>query len=722
MGRPTIGFITPSLNKPWEEIQIASIRKTAREEKLNLMILPGGRLDSDKSSEHSRNIIYGLANEHNLDGLIIRASGLSELTTPERLEAFAKSFAPLPTVMLESKIEGIPSISMDSYTPLKELVQHMIQVHGYTRIGYIGGETQHNMEQERFAAYKDGLTEMGHQFDREQVYNPLDSYNLEAELGHIIDWYKRIGRNLQAVVVFNDVRARLFIRAMKRIGIRVPEDIALCSYDGTPERLHEHPHLTTILSPFTKMGTQAVVNLHKKIRGESIPILNEVKGIPVISESCGCKPSESRESIEELEAVTKTLADKVHNLQIINAMKAYLTTSPRYWEERELFSKVFTDFLIKSEIKTCKIYLYEKPVFDIVLNSKEKVFEYYSFSQRQLKEPRLERITLDQIKHSGHEARKDPFSMVVLPIFSKKVNFGLAVIEPGPHDGDLYETLIYTLGFYFEENRLLNSLHNQSESLKYTNEQLSTTIENLSTTRNRLVQSEKIAALTNLTGGIAHQINTPLGIAITAVSFLQNCLEESLEEDDRESMIQTLCKGFPMIAENLDKVAGLVTSFKNIATEKMSDEKKAVMLRLFLKEQLTSLKAVWNDRIFFVLDCPEKLKMMTYPAILSQIFSILVDNSVSHSGSDLSIIRLTLTVREENENILLEYRDDGPGIPEDVSEKIFEPFFTTKGGNRNPGLGLFIVFNLVSYKLKGSIELIRDGSKGAHFLLSIPNK
>jgi len=726
MGRLTIGLIIPSLHMPWEEIQLASFLKGAEEHDVNLIIIPGGRLDSEETRESSRNIIYSLVNENNLNGLIIWTSGLSELVPVERLTGFVRSFASLPLILMEYQVEGFPSIFADSYKPLKKLMNHLIVDHKYSRIGFIKGEVLHSMSRERLNAFSDAMAESHLSVKDQWIYEPVHSYDEELEIKRIIDWYNKTGVELQAVLVFNDSRAFQFIRAMERIGVRIPEDIAVCSYDDTPNCLYSHPYLTTVRSPFREMSNEAIKQIKRIASGERLTGSRKFSGEIIIRESCGCTLKERGRDRNNALEITRFLGDKMHNQQLISSMRACLTASPFYWKDRDLFSVVFSRFLAHAAIRTCKIYLYKTPLTGKVIGIDTELHEYFTYSRGELKKPSDEIITIDGIRHQSGKARIERFNFIVLPLYSNTTHFGLAVVEPGPVDGDLYETLMYVLGSFFEENRLLYTLNSQSENLKKTNERLSTTIENLNTTRDMLVQSEKIAALSNLTGGIAHQINTPLGIAITAVSFLNSCYSDysdSGENEHRETkqvFEKALKSGLPMIAGNLNRVADLVSMFKNIAVENISGEKNQIVLDIFLKEQLSSLKAVWNNRILPDVQCPKSLPVKSFPGILSQVLSLLVENSVKHRSEENTKAKISLMIHEEVERIIIDYRDDGPGISHDVARKIFDPFFSTKGGNQNPGLGLFIIHNLITYKLHGSIELIDDDSAGVCFRISLP--
>ncbi|MBB6479740.1 substrate-binding domain-containing protein [Spirochaeta isovalerica] len=719
MNRRTIGLIIPSLHLPWEDVQIAGIIEACRDEDINLVILPGGRLDSRDVRESSRNVLYSLVDDRNIDGLIIWTAGLSELVSQERLDGFIRTFDPVPVVLLDCRHEGYDHIFADSYHPMKELVNHLIKDHKLSAIGYISGERQHMLGNDRFRAYKDALEESDIPFRQDFVFETKHSYDEELEIRGLIEWYEGIKEELQGVAVFNDTRARQFIDAMNRIGIRIPEDLALCSYDDTPNSLYYHPYLTTVHAPFREIGREGVRAIIARIDGDSEQPDRDFRGRILIRESCGCTFELNESNRHKVENLASSLGEKMRNIQLVNSLRAYLKASPDYLTNRENFNSVFSDFLTRSSIPLCKIYLFN--------NQEEKsLFEYYSYSNGSLDKPSEKVLTLGDIKYRPGIPRENRFTFIVLPLFSRAANFGFVIVEKGTGDGDMYETLMYILGSYFKENRLLSSLHEQSNDLKKSNDQLSTTVENLNATRNLLVQSEKIAALSNLTGGIAHQLNTPLGVAITAVSYLESCYEgyRNPKDSDKEkagrALVMALDKSLPIVTQNLKRVADLVSTFKDVAVENISGEKGTIVVDLYLREQMNSFRALWNNRISVKVISGDSFSIEVFPGVLSQILSILVENSVRHSESETSHSLISVEVSRKGTETIIDYYDDGPGIPHEIRGKIFDPFFSTKGGNQNPGLGLFIVHNLVSYKLRGSIEVIDRFDGGACFRIVLP--
>jgi len=713
--RKTIGFINPSLHLPWEDIQLKGILDGARELDVNISILPGGRLNSSIPGEAQRNILYKLADNRNLDGLIIWSSGLDEFVSHKTLAEFIHSFSPLPVISLEHSVSGIPSIRMDSYTTLKSLIRHLIDDHGYRSIAYIRGAENHTAEMERYKAYLDAMEESGLSIQPEWIVPPIVIQEEEPEIQRLSRWFSQFGKKLEAVVAFNDIRIIYFIKAMKRLGVKIPEDLAVCGYDNIPQDIFSHPFLSTIGAPFYEMGYHSVELIVQMIDGKSIPEETAFKGQPIYRESCGCSVGDGGgTSLSDSSEALIRLGRKTRYQQLISRMRSELIAAPDPDINRKVFLKVFSEGLARLEIPSCRILLYETPfksLDKIDLNVILQPYMDYQESNSNLFPQR--NIPIGKLKNMLNTDQGKRYSLIVLPIFFNQTHFGLALLEMGPLDGDLYQSLMLLLGAFFEEFRLLNNL---SESI----------IE-LNKTRDLLVQSEKIAALSNLTGGVAHQINTPLGISLTAASYLENCCEELMNNDDDPSerilseLVSVLKKGLPLILTNLEKVADLVSNFKNISIDQTIGEKRTILMNMFFEEQLISLKYRWKDLITVKLTCPENIGINSYPGAFSQILVQLVENSVIHGSPDSPSVSICLDVQYIGETLIITYEDNGPGISPDLIKKIYDPFFSTRGGNKSPGMGLFIVYNLVTQKLMGTIECTNKQEDGIRFVIKVPS-
>lgn len=254
----------------------------------------------------------------------------------------------------------------------------------------------------------------------------------------------------------------------------------------------------------------------------------------------------------------------------------------------------------------------------------------------------------------------------------------------------------------------------------------------LTRAQQRLVQSEKLASLGALVAGIAHEVNTPIGIAVTTSSYLADSLVQfgkaaadgRLRRSDLDAFLNTQKEGMSLLVSNIDRAADLIQSFKQVAADRTSDVRRSFDLAPWLNDLLFSLSPTWKRAGHqVVVECPSGIAMDSYPGVLSQVLSNFVTNSLVHGyrPGEAGTIRITATAPDAD-TVQLVYEDDGRGIPEASLERIFEPFFTTRRNAGNTGLGLHIVHNLVIGPLGGTISVTSRPDAGTRFVLRFPRE
>ncbi|HEY7872075.1 MAG TPA: ATP-binding protein, partial [Rudaea sp.] len=243
------------------------------------------------------------------------------------------------------------------------------------------------------------------------------------------------------------------------------------------------------------------------------------------------------------------------------------------------------------------------------------------------------------------------------------------------------------------------------------NVELRQTLEQLTQTQRQLLESEKMAALGGLVAGIAHEINTPLGVTVTAASHLREealriARAQPLNPDDLAGFHATIGESSEIILRNLQRADRLIKSFKLVAVDQTTEERRSIELGAYLNDILISLGPSLKQTPHVVaIDCSEPITIETYPGALYQIVSNLVMNSLHHAFAPEQAGTITVGARENGSVVELTYRDDGVGMNDEVRARIFEPFFTTRRGQGGSGLGLHMVYNLVTQLLKGSIRV-----------------
>jgi PAS domain S-box-containing protein len=289
---------------------------------------------------------------------------------------------------------------------------------------------------------------------------------------------------------------------------------------------------------------------------------------------------------------------------------------------------------------------------------------------------------------------------------------------------------------YQDEPALLASVNDISErkaieeAQEQAREEAERALGQLKQAQEQLVRSEKMAAMGGLVAGVAHEINTPIGIVLTGASLLSeetDAIQERFDQGklrraDFETYLATTREATAIILSNTRRAVDLVQSFKNVATDQVSEAPRRFNLKSYISDVLISLSPSWRKAGHRVqLDCPDDVEIDGVPGILSHIVTNLITNSLTHGFAPGQSGVMSITVaRCGSDHIDLIFVDNGRGIPAGDHGKVFEPFFTTRRGAGSTGLGLHIVYNLVTLRLGGQIRLASSESGGVRFSLRFP--
>ncbi len=271
----------------------------------------------------------------------------------------------------------------------------------------------------------------------------------------------------------------------------------------------------------------------------------------------------------------------------------------------------------------------------------------------------------------------------------------------------------------------------RTQSLQTSNEALQNTLKNLKTTQDQLIQSEKMASLGGLVAGVAHEINTPVGIGVTAASSLlketeqlmEKMADEMLTRSDLENYLAIVGESSQLVLSNLEKAAELVRTFKLVAVDQSVEDMRSFMLLEYVKDILFSLKpALSQAQVKVDIDCTSEILMHSYPGSLSQIFTNLTMNALKHGFDPHQAekkIQICIRMLDEDQ-VEVVFSDNGRGVAADLLNKMFEPFVTTARGQGGSGLGAHIVYNQVTRKLHGTIQASSEPGQGLTLRMSWP--
>ncbi|MBI4647722.1 MAG: PAS domain S-box protein [Bacteroidia bacterium] len=258
--------------------------------------------------------------------------------------------------------------------------------------------------------------------------------------------------------------------------------------------------------------------------------------------------------------------------------------------------------------------------------------------------------------------------------------------------------------------------------------ELGKTLDELRRMQKQLVESEKMASLGGLVAGVAHEINTPVGIGITAASTLSDITRQlnvlykqgKMTQSCFDDYLENAVASSDLILSNLQRTGELIKSFKQVSVDQVTEQKREFNFGSYVQDIVRSLHPkLKHTKLNVEVDCKNDIIMNSFPGPFAQIITNLIINSSIHGFPDNDEGLLRLEATTDNKNLTFIYSDNGKGMAPEVFKKVFDPFFTTDK-QRGTGLGMHIVYNLVTHKLKGDIKAWSEPGKGVRFTIVVP--
>ncbi len=345
---------------------------------------------------------------------------------------------------------------------------------------------------------------------------------------------------------------------------------------------------------------------------------------------------------------------------------------------------------------------------------------------------------INVLKNGVKEEFKHVFLVVVFFIISNVFIYLIIVRkieEPITYITD--EILKFKLGkkntkkvsFYKDEiGDMNNEFFSMKDAIEKSQKELKQTIVDLKDTQNKLIEADKMASLGGLVAGVAHEINTPVGIGLTGITHFSSLTQKlkasyeknDMSEDEFKNYLKTSEELAYLVTSNLKKTAQLVKSFKRVAVEQTNEEKKEFNLKSYLQDIVLSLgNMIKKNRINIEIICEEDIVLNTYAGVFSQVITNLIINSIRHGFKNRDKGNIKIFIEKLDTECKIIYKDDGSGIEKENLTKIFNPFFTTNRNDGGTGLGLNIVLNIVTNTLNGTITCSSEVDEGVEFIITI---
>ena len=300
--------------------------------------------------------------------------------------------------------------------------------------------------------------------------------------------------------------------------------------------------------------------------------------------------------------------------------------------------------------------------------------------------------------------------------------------------------IIFANWFFIQKNIYLSKkvkqktreLNETNKKLKLLNKTLEARVEKkteiIKRTERELIKQEKLASLGALVSGVAHEINTPLGIAITSASFIDKLNKNisdkvengTISKKEFLSKLSKITESIDTLNINLKKAADLIKDFKKISVKQSQDEKVIFNIYDYFESIIASLKPKFKKGDYKInLDCDKNLEIHSFPGVFSQVFTNLIMNSIIHGFKEKESGKINIEIEKKEDILYIKYSDNGVGISKDILDKIYDPFFTTNRKNGGSGLGLAIIYNLINDKLDGKIKCESKKNQGVTFKIEI---
>jgi signal transduction histidine kinase len=255
-------------------------------------------------------------------------------------------------------------------------------------------------------------------------------------------------------------------------------------------------------------------------------------------------------------------------------------------------------------------------------------------------------------------------------------------------------------------------------------------LRNLRETQNSLIEAEKLAALGRLVAGVAHEVNNPVGISLTVASSLERktalFTAEVARGDLRRSSLTDFLEASrdasSQLVANLNRAAELITSFKQVAADRNYSDQRTFDLGDLTEQVVLSLRpGLRKHRLTLNVECEPSLTMNSYPGPYGQVLTNLFLNSVAHAFPDGRAGTVDIKVRAAgNDHVEIVFADDGCGMSLDVRRRAFDPFFTTRRDQGGTGLGLHIVYSIVTNRMGGRLDLDSEPGRGTRVQMVLP--
>jgi len=702
--RKTLALLINDIDGSYQTYIWLMLKQAAEDMDCNLMVFEGRSLKHDDFAEKQHHIVYSFIEKDRFDGLIITSSSISTYIKYDEFLQFLKKYKDIPLVSIGVAIPGALSVICDTKAGMKELIRHLIDDHNYKRILFVTGPEGNDAAIERLEAYKEVLEEKNMTYDENLVIRG----DFVSNTGYfIMEDIVHSNKEYDAIVFSNDdmaLGAMKFIEKMKDTeDYFLDKKIFICGFDDSLNASKVNPPLTTVRQPIKEIcykSVESLLNSEYKVQHVWLP------SVLVKRASCGCFYKKEDNDLNNINSVKLVLNCRIHeNLQT--------------YQIDELFDKL-GPALKKSFIESCFIFKYldgpifydEEMAFDEnfkVPQRSEMIYAYYNGEQKTIEESDRV-INTAQILPKRFIPENKRFTYLVMPLFFRNEHFGYVCFEVNNNDVMIFEMLRGQISNTLKGALMLLERETIEESLR---------------------ESERLASLGHMIGGISHNLLTPIMSISGVVTALEDLISEyrdsigdsSVTDKDHYEINSEMAEWVKKLKEYNSYMSNVISTVKSQAVQLNSHSNEDFTIdelenRIkFLKNSDILIKKS-NLELFVNVD----KNVVVQGDILNmiQILDNLIKNAIqSYAEKESCSQKVELHINEKENKLFIMVKDYGCGIPEEMKPRIFKYMLTTKGKN-GTGLSLMLSYSTIKGKFGGEIWFESKENEGTSFFIMLP--
>jgi DNA-binding LacI/PurR family transcriptional regulator/signal transduction histidine kinase len=698
--KKNIAIIYPTLSHSVEYNFAQGVKAGLPADQFNILHMSVGWIEKHDEGRNVASQLHKAIRLEDVDGVIVYGAGITNRSKPESILEITNCYPDIPVINVGNVVNSLPSVIFDNRAPFNEFVRHLVEDKQCQNIAFVNGPKDNYDAQERRKGFIEGLEAAGLALPSELDWP--GQFGIGSGSFAVRNYLETNDSIPEAIVCANDLSAIGVVNELISQGYKVPEDVKVIGFDDLEYSKIVQVPLTTGRYPIFNMGKAASDAMVDWLDDITPPPTITVQSTVIFRKSTG-ENGDPRSQIAMLPESNRNYFSRDSNSDRLHISRAINLN-----ENIPTVLNIISSFIYDVGGRSLRYFQVNSDTLET-----EKVFILNGEEIEIESNPAKPLVPLNLAELFSESSGSD-LNWVVSPVIAREHLFGFLLISVLPNESDFTEYLANELSKK-NENLLLTQ---GSEELK-----------------SQVMKTEQMATLGRLVSGLAHEINTPLGVSLVAASNLSEEVKKIKGLSDANAMTKSSFDHFlescdetqQILFSSLKRTADLVASFKKVSVDQHIEERRELNLSEYLDEVLVSLRPrIRQSNVNIVTKFDDDIIVETHAGTWAQLLTNLVLNALIHGfddGNEHGEIVISLSLK--NKMILLKLKDNGIGIEADQLKLIFDPFFTTRRARGGTGLGLHIVYNMVTQKLMGHINVKSNtkahGDKsGTEFVISIP--